>query len=74
MMDRLDQYPANWDGVCNIEQIARRKCGDYLTVIGFKLSTLAQLCEGCPAKEGCEPEFWLNKNQVRVHVGKNIID
>lgn len=73
-MDNLDQYPPGWDGVCNVEQIARKKCGDFLTVVGFKLSTVSQLCEGCPAVEQCEPEIWRQKNQVRVHVGKNIID
>lgn len=73
-MDCLDQYPPEWDGVCNVEQVARKKVGDYLTVVGLKLSTVAQLCETCPAIDCCQPEIWRLKNQVRVHVGKNIID
>lgn len=74
MIDKLDQYPPQWDGICNLEQIARRKSGDFLTLIGFKLSTISQLCENCPAYEQCEPIIRTSKNQVRVHVGKNILD
>lgn len=72
-MDNLDQYPPGWDGICNVEQVARRKVGDYLTVVGLKLSTVSQLCEGCPAIEQCEPVIRTNKNQIRVQVGKNIL-
>jgi len=60
------QAQVEWDGVCNIEQIASKKVGNFLTVTGFKIATLERLCDTCPMVESCEPSYWKLKNQVRV--------
>ena len=62
------------DNICNLEQIAKEVRLPYIYLTGFKISTLTRLCEDCPVVEACSPEFWLRKNDVRVHTGNSLID
>jgi hypothetical protein len=59
---------------CAIEKLANKKTGPYMFVIGMKLATITALCEDCPMVDICGPEFWRQKNAVRIRSGHSEID